>query len=120
MAKTDVPNPDDNVAAAGKGTARKSVGRSAEKFVNVSGASSPNTKTVAKKGFGKQGNAGLGVKENRSPIVAERLGPQFTVSAQVVKQVDPAAGSTQANGRIVPSACVRSRCNFDDERGRAY
>lgn len=119
MAKTDVPDPAKNVAAAGAGTARKSVGNSASEFTNVSGAPSANTKRVVKEGFGK-GAAALGTKANRGPIPAERLGPSFTVSASIVKQVDPAAGSTQANGRIVPSACLRTRCNFDSERGASY
>lgn len=119
--RTDVPDPAKNVAAAGAGTARKSAGLSAAEFNNVSGAPSPNTKTVAKKGSGKQGDAGQGTAGNRSQIPAERLGPAFTVSAAMVKQVDPSAGSTQANGRIVPSACVRStRGSFDSERLADY
>lgn len=118
---TDVPDPAKNVAAAGSGTARKSAGLSAAEFKNVSGAGSPNTKTVKKKGSAKQGDAGLGSAGNRSQITADRLGPSFTVSAAMVTQVDPAAGSTQANGRIVPSACVRStRGSFDSERLADY
>lgn len=120
MAKTNVPNPDDNVRAAGAGSLRKSMGDGAQKFKNVSGAASPNTKTVKKTGSGKQGDAGLGSGGNRGPISAERLGPQFTVSASIVKQIDPSAGLTQANGRVVPPSVVRSRPSFDDERGRSY
>lgn len=116
---TDVPNPDANVAATGRGSSRKAAGTSVYTQVsNVSGAPSPNTIAVPRKN-GRDGNALLGGTGHRSPMLAERLGPKFAPQMAMCKQIDPSAGATQANGKIVPASTVRSG-SFTSEIQSAY
>lgn len=117
---TDVPNPDVNVAATGSGTARKAAGTSVYTNVsNVSGVGSPNTTRVPRKNA-RQGNAGLGPTGHRSPTTADRLGPAFAPRATMCRQIDPSAGATQANGRIVPPAVIRSGASFASGNQASY
>lgn len=55
-----------------------------------------------------------GGKANHANVpYSERLGSSFRVKAVMGKQIDPAAGATMANARIVPSVQGRSNPNFD-------
>lgn len=118
---TDVPNPDVNVAATGKGTARRAAGTSVyTSVVNVSGAASPNTTRVSKKGSSKNGAALQGTTGHRAPMLAQRLGPAFAPQVTMARQCEPAAGATQANGRIVPPAVIRSSASFASGNQASY
>ena len=117
---TDVPDPAANVAATGKGTARTAVGTSMSSAKNVSGAASPNTKALKKHQSGGGSDSHLGRAAHRSASTADRLGPAFAPRAVMVHQIDPAAGATQANGRIVPSATIRTRASFDSGDQASY
>jgi hypothetical protein len=55
-----------------------------------------------------------GGKANHANVLyTERLGSSFRVKAVMGKQIDPAAGATMANARIVPSVQGRANPNFD-------
>lgn len=59
-----------------------------------------------------------GVKVNKVGVPQHRLGPRFTISAMLGKQVAPEASATQANGRVVPPLVHRTGANFG--QGSAY
>lgn len=59
-----------------------------------------------------------GVRENVD-FRSERSGASYRVNAVGAPTIDPAAGATQANGRIVPSALARED-SFDDGMMGAY
>jgi hypothetical protein len=79
--------------------------------VNASGAPSNNTKLMPKR-------HNKDVDPANQPIGAHPYAPREVSGAQYGVQVgfeahtEPAAGMTQANGRIVPSAINRSAPNF--------
>lgn len=52
-----------------------------------------------------------GSKANRQNI--ERIGATYRVSASFAPNIDPAAGATMANARIVPSIQGRENPNFE-------
>ena len=55
-----------------------------------------------------------GGKANHASILySERSGASYTVKAQFGKTIDPAAGATMANARIVPSVQGRANPNFE-------
>ena len=57
------------------------------------------------------GDPTAGGKANRQNI--ERVGASYRVSAKMGVQLDPAAGPTMANARIVPSVQGRANPNFE-------
>ena len=50
----------------------------------------------------------VGVRQNRPISAAERQGASHTIVTNIVKQNDPAASLTQANGRIIPAVTKRN------------
>ena len=62
---------------------------------------------VPKKGNAKGGAPWEGPTGSRGQISQERLGASHTVSVVTPPMIDPAAGATQANGKIIPSAISR-------------
>jgi hypothetical protein len=59
----------------------------------------------------------------RTPILnagGERLGAAYVVKANYGQMIDPAAGATMANARIVPSVAGKSRPNFDNANNSSY
>ena len=106
MAKSDL----DAAVAAENTQGRKSVGREATKFSSPS--ASPKAGTLVPKGNTAAGDPyGAGTKVNRvnEPYAGERKGASYSIKATYMKQTDPAAGLTQANGRIVSPAVTRQR-----------
>jgi len=67
--------------------------------------------TLVPKKSGKGVDPTAGGKANRKNI--ERLGASYHVSVPFTPTIDPAAGSTMANARIVPSVQGRVNPNFD-------
>jgi hypothetical protein len=108
MAKSDV----DAAAAAGNTQGRKTLGREGTKFTSPS--ASPDAGTlVPKKNTAAGDPTGAGTKANRVNEArvpgAERKGAAYSVKATYMKQTDPSAGMTQANGRIVSPSVTRQR-----------
>jgi hypothetical protein len=125
MASTSIPGPDEALAGMAKtGAPRKPMGKDALKFTNVSGANSDSTTLVPKKNLQAGDPTGMGTKVNRENVqqtpAMERMGASYTVKGIIHKPTDPAAGMTQANGRIFASATNRDRGNFDSGAGSSY
>jgi hypothetical protein len=60
---------------------------------------------------------------DRSPVLdagGERLGSAYKVKAALGVQLDPAAGPTMANARIVPSIAGRASANFQSGEQSSY
>lgn len=59
------------------------------------------------------GDPTAGGKANRQNVpYQERIGAQYRVTVPFTPTIDPAAGPTMANARIVPSVAGRSNPNF--------
>jgi hypothetical protein len=52
----------------------------------------------------------MGTKVNRENI--ERIGASYHISVPYTPTIDPAAGPTMANARIIPSVAGRANPNF--------
>lgn len=106
MAKSDL----DTAVAAGNTQGRQSSGREGTKFSSPS--ASPKSGTlVPKKNVAAGDPTGAGTKANRAntPYAGERKGAAYSIKATYMKQTDPSAGMTQANGRIVSPSVVRQK-----------
>lgn len=68
---------------------------------------------VVPKKTGGRGASPTGVKANRKPVMQDRLGPRFAISAKMPGPVAPEARETQSNTKFVPSAINRSMPNFN-------
>jgi hypothetical protein len=104
------PTPEEHHASlAGSGSARVSVGAAQGYGFSVGGSYAgtliPKHNTQA----GDPTNPGS--KQNRQNI--ERVGATYRVTAGMGVNLDPAAGATMANARIVPSIQGRVNPNFD-------
>lgn len=80
---------------------------------NVSGA--PERGTMVPKKHNKDTDpAAPGTKQNRLQVPGnmERLGAGYRVQGAMAPGIDPAAGTTQATGRIMQPATNRSRQTF--------
>jgi hypothetical protein len=106
MAKSDV----DTAAAAGNTQGRKTMGNEGRKFTSPSAKPEAGT-LVPKKNTAAGDPYGAGTKVNRvnQPYAGERKGAAYSIKATYMKQTDPSAGLTQANGRIVSPAVTRQR-----------
>jgi hypothetical protein len=100
------------------GAPRSPMGREGTKF------SSPSSKPAAGK-LRPRGNAAAGDpayegQGTRKNVPVERHGAKHTIITNIVKQNDPAAGLTQANGRVIPSAIKRTADSFGQGIGTSY
>jgi hypothetical protein len=79
---------------------------------------------VPNKGNAKAGDpTAMGTKANRQNVPAssaDRNGAAYSIKASYMKMTDPAAGQTQANGKVVKTAVNRDRFNFDSGAGASY
>jgi hypothetical protein len=114
------------VAAAAAGSARISVG-SAQAAGAVSAAGTMSSvdelnpsqmqgTLVAKKSTQAGDPTGGGMGPGRSPVLnvgGERLGGSYKVKASLGITIDPAAGATMANAKIIPSVQGRANPNFE-------
>ena len=55
---------------------------------------------------------GYGAGAPRPAIMQERLGSSYRVTANISQMIDPAAGATMANAKIVPSVHGRNTSGF--------
>ena len=101
MAKNIAPIPADGSAPAAAGS-----------VVNASGAPSPNTTLVARKGA-QAADPALQPYGKRTYAPAERSGARYGVQVGFEACcVAPEAGFTQANGRLFTAAVQRTAPNF--------
>lgn len=93
--------------------------------IKFSAAAPKSGKLMPKSGNAKAGDpTAAGTKANRQnamPSQAERNGAAYKpMTARYMKQTDPSAGATQANGKIVQTAVYRSRPNFQGGVSASY
>ena len=106
MASSDV---DAALAGMAKtGSPRVPMGKEGVAFTSpsanpASGTLVPKKNTAA----GDPAVQGQGTRAN-VPYSGERKGAAHTIAVNIVKQTDPAAGLTQANGRIIPATTKRN------------
>jgi hypothetical protein len=119
MARSN-PTSDEAMAASGS-SARTPMGMSAYAVT----AEPALTGTLVPRKNGKAvdpvypGSKGPG----RTPVMdagGERLGAAYQVKSFLGATIDPAAGATMANARIVPSVQGRNNPNFDSGNQAAY
>jgi hypothetical protein len=108
MAKSEL----NAAVAAGNTQGRKTMGDEGRKFTSPSASPQAGT-LIPKKNTAAGDPTGAGTKSNRVNEMrapgAERKGAAYSVKATYMKQTDPSAGMTQANGRIVSPAVTRQR-----------
>lgn len=90
--------------------ARQTMGKEGAKFSSPS-AKPASGKLVAKKNTAA-GDPALQAKPSRSVSAPDKNGAAHTIKAKYQVQTEPAAGATQANGRILPPATKRSADSF--------
>lgn len=119
MAKSDL----DTAVAAGNTQGRSTMDKEGVKFSSPSASPAAGT-LVEKKNAAAGDPTASGTKANRANIsqtpAMERMGAAHTIKGQYMKQTDPAAGLTQANGRIVSPSVIRSTQSFDQGIGTSY
>ena len=101
------------------GAPRSPMGREGTKF------SSPSAKPASGKarprGNAAAGDPAMQGQGTRKNVPVERSGAKHTVVTNIVKQNDPAAGLTQANGRILSAATKRGESSsFNEGIGTSY
>lgn len=116
-------NPTDEALAGMSKTGRAPMGKEGVKFSSPSASPASGT-LVPKKNVAAGDPTGAGTKANRVNEAGapggERKGAAYSIKATYMKQTDPAAGLTQANGRIVSPAIVRSVDSFAEGNGTSY
>lgn len=116
MAKSSNPM---DAAAAENQQGRQSMGKEGIKFT----AAQPKSGKAVKRGNTAAGDP-AGIKANRKNVPAgargETHGAAYSVGSKYMKQTDPAAGATQANGRIIPAVMQRQAPNFQSGMGDSY
>ena len=122
MAKSSIPSPDEALAGMAK-QGRKPMMKDGISFTSPS--ASPKAGPLVRKNNPSAGDPyGAGSKGNRVNITqapgGERQGASYSIKARYTKMTDPAAGMTQANGKIVATATKRDRTNFDGGMGASY
>jgi len=119
MAKSDQDAALAGMAAQG----RTPMGKDGVKFTSPSASPVAGT-LIPKKNTAAGDPTAMGTKANRVFAAGapggERKGAAYSVKASYMKPTDPAAGLTQANGRIVSPSVVRSTQSFGQGVGTSY
>lgn len=117
----NTPTSDENYAAlAANGSPRIPMGMSA---YQVTPEPALQGTLVPKKNVQAGDPTGYGNGPRRTPVLnvgGEKLGAAYTVKANYAPTVDPAAGATMANARIIPSVAGRVNPNFQGGEQSAY
>ena len=107
MARNHATHEEAYEAASAAGSPRVTVGHEA---YEVSATPALQGTLVPKKNV-QAADPTAGGKANRKNI--ERIGAQYRITVPYTPTIDPAAGPTMANARIVPSVAGRVNPNFD-------
>lgn len=121
MAKSSLPSPDEALAGMAKvGAPRKPMGKDALKFTNASATGTGKTTLVPKKNTAAGDPTAAGTKASRSAgMASETTGAAYKIAAHIYKPNDPAAGSVQANGRIISNK-KGDRSNYESGNSASY
>jgi len=122
MAKSSIPSPDEALAGMAK-QGRQPMMKEGLGFTSPS--ASPKAGTLVSKKNTAAGDPSGAKGAPRSNVQAalpaqDRNGAAYSIKASYTKMTDPAAGQTQANGRIIKTAVKRDRTNFDSGAGASY
>jgi hypothetical protein len=98
--------------------ARQTMGKEGAKFSSPSASPKAGT-LVPKKGSQSSDpySQPMGKKGTSAP---DKAGAAHTIKATYMKQTDPAAASTQANGRVMSPAIKRSVDSFGEGMSTSY
>jgi hypothetical protein len=116
MAKSDI----DAAVAAENTQGRKSEGAGVS-FTSPS--AKPEKGTLVKHAPNQSADPAVqnpGVRANRPYAGQERLGAKYGVKASYAPQTEPAAGLTQANGRIVNPSVIRQKDSWSEGMETSY
>ena len=121
MAKSSIPSPDEALAGMAK-QGRQPMLKEGIGFTSPSAA--PKAGTLVPKKGAQAGDPSGSKGAPRANVAqvpgGERQGAAYSITARYTKLTDPAAGQTQANGRIIATATKRDRTNFDSGAGASY
>lgn len=122
MAKSSIPSPDEALAGMAK-QGRTPMNRDGIKFSSPS--ASPKAGTLVPKKNTAAGDPYAQPKASRANVSAtgqDRAGAAYSIKGgpRYTKMTDPAAGATQANGRVISTAAKRDRANFDSGNSTSY
>jgi hypothetical protein len=118
MASSDI----DAALAGSAKQGRTPMGKDGRKFSSPSASPTAGT-LVPKKGAQAADPTGSkGTPRVNVPAApgGERIGAAYSVKVNYMKPTDPAAGMTQANGRIISPSVVRSTESFSEGVGTSY
>jgi hypothetical protein len=121
MAKSSIPGPDEALAGMAK-QGRTPMMKDGIAFTataaqgKLSGTLWKKKNTAAGDPNGSKGTSRANVPATNK----DRLGAAYSIKASYTKITDPAAGMTQANGKIVATATKRDRMNFDGGSSASY
>jgi hypothetical protein len=122
MAKSSNPSPDEALAGMAK-QGRTPMNRDGLKFSSPSaspkaGTLVPKKNTAAGDPYGSKGAP----RSNVPATGQDRAGAAYSIKGgpRYTKMTDPAAGATQANGRVISTAAKRDRTNFDSGNSTSY
>ena len=118
MAKSSIPSPDEALAGMAK-QGRKPMMKDGIKFSSPSAAPQAGTLVPKKNTAAGDPTSQKGAPRANVPA-QDRNGAAYSIKARYTKLTDPAAGMTQANGRIIKTAMKRDRTNFDSGAGTSY
>jgi hypothetical protein len=117
-------NSSDEALAGMAKQGRTPMGKDGVKFTDVSSKGTGRAKLVKKGGAQAGDPTGMGTKANKANVArstnGEREGAAYKIAARIYKPNDPAAGLTQANGRVISTATNRDRGNFDGGNSASY
>jgi hypothetical protein len=122
MAKSSIPSPDEALAGMAK-QGRKPMMKDGIKFTSPSAAPKAGTLVPKKNTAAGDPTSQKGAPRANVPAASpaqDRNGAAYSIKARYTKLTDPAAGMTQANGRIIKTAMKRDRTNFDSGAGTSY
>lgn len=85
-----------------------------------SNLNAPQKGTLMPKHNTQAGDPTGGGKANRTNIPQEKLGASYRVGVTYTPTVDPTAGPTMANARVIPSVMGRQNPNFQGAVNDAY
>lgn len=118
--RVNLPTPEEALAGMARvGSPRVPMGTSAITAFAKAPAIPPLRGTMVPKGNAKSADPALGPTSRRGNVPQERLGAAHMVTFMTPPMIDPAAGATQANGRIIPSSITRED-SFVDAVSGAY
>lgn len=118
--RVNLPTPEEALAGMARvGSPRIPMGNSAITAFASAPAVPPLRGTLVPKGNSKSVDPVLGPTNRRGNVSQEMLGASHTVLFTTPPMIDPAAGATQANGRVIRSAMDRGD-SFVDAMSGAY